>query len=91
MLNLATFLGEQLRNLHTLPYPSFNVSNLLVSEQRTELPLGNGFLDDTAEKTSFSPELSTYIKTLNKKKEDISSRLTKWYTILFINRLSKYY
>nr|XP_027092184.1 F-box protein At1g78280-like [Coffea arabica] len=78
MLNLATFLGEQLRNLHTLPYPSFNVSNLLVSEQRTELPLGNGFLDDTAEKTSFSPELSTYIKTLNKKKEDISSRLTKW-------------
>ncbi|KAL3504772.1 hypothetical protein ACH5RR_034613 [Cinchona calisaya] len=77
-VNLATFLGEQLHNLHILPYPSLNDSTILVTKQRTELPLGNGFVDDIAKNTSFLSELSILTKTLNKKKEDICSRLTKW-------------
>ncbi|KAL3514198.1 hypothetical protein ACH5RR_026915 [Cinchona calisaya] len=91
-LNLATFLGEQLHNFHILPYPSFNGLSLLVSKQGTEFPLVNGFVDDLAEKTSFPPELGTYIKTLNKK-EDISSCLTKWgdpIPITLIDKVGEY-
>ncbi|CAI9116257.1 OLC1v1017354C1 [Oldenlandia corymbosa var. corymbosa] len=77
-LRLAEFLGEQLQNLHILPLPPFNGSNLLVGEQRTGLSPGSGLVDDTEAKISFPPELSIYIRTLNKKKENISSRLAKW-------------
>jgi len=77
-LKLATFLGEQLHYLHQLPRPPFNGSNSLVSEQRTYLSLNQGIVDAVSVKTSFPPELSIYIRILNKKKEDIASRLAKW-------------
>lgn len=77
-LNLASFLGEQLRNLHLLPCPSLSDSTLLVDEQKNKLLCRNGFTEDFPENISIPEELNLFFKTLNKKKEDICSRLTNW-------------
>ncbi|CAH9085706.1 unnamed protein product [Cuscuta epithymum] len=67
-LDLASFLGEQLRNLHLVPCPSLNYSRLLQSNQESMLNF-NG---------SIPVEWDLFLKILNKKKEEVSNRLTKW-------------
>ncbi|XVE95270.1 hypothetical protein REPUB_Repub02eG0081900 [Reevesia pubescens] len=77
VLNLTSFLGEQLRNLHILPYPSF--SNSTVSEKKREFSFANGMNMDFASHESDIPvEWEIFVRTLSRKKKDVSSRLNKW-------------
>lgn len=78
VLNLASFLGEQLRNLHLLPCPSLSDSTLLVDEQKKKFLHRNGYTEDFPVNISIPEELKLFSKTLNKKKEDVRSRLTNW-------------
>lgn len=86
-LNLASFLGEKLHNLHLLPCPALTDSTLLVNKQKTELLGGNVYMEDSPDKIGVIEELQLFIKTLNKKKEDLCSRLTKWYSIILFYML----
>ncbi|XVE55528.1 hypothetical protein DITRI_Ditri03aG0166000 [Diplodiscus trichospermus] len=79
MLNLASFLGEQLRNLHTLPYPSF--SDLIVSdvEKKKDFSFANGMdMDFVSDKSDIPVEWEIFARTLSRKKNDVYSRLNKW-------------
>lgn len=77
MLNLATFLGEQLRNLHLLPYPPFDDLNLSSFKQKMELK--NGRMENFLSESNIPVEWEVFIRTLNEKKKDVASRLTNWY------------
>ncbi|THG08597.1 hypothetical protein TEA_005439 [Camellia sinensis var. sinensis] len=60
-LYLASFLGEQLRNLHLLPFPSLNASTLADAEEKMEYPCVSGSMEAVTNKlTNLSlPILST--------------------------------
>ncbi|PSR99866.1 F-box protein [Actinidia chinensis var. chinensis] len=74
-LRLASFLGEQLHNLHLLPFPSLNASAFPYSEEEIKYLCGNGSVTD---KLSIPTEWDFFIRTLTRRKKDVSSRLTKW-------------
>ncbi|KAG5543961.1 hypothetical protein RHGRI_016641 [Rhododendron griersonianum] len=76
-LNLASFLGEQLRNLHLLPLPSLNATTFVNTEQEIEYHRVNGLMEAVTEKLSIPVEWDFFIKTQTKRKKDVSSRLTK--------------
>lgn len=64
-VQLASFLGEQLRNLHVLPCPS--------------LTLDKTYLDSELHKNTRVPaEWELSVGTLVKKKLDVSNRLKLW-------------
>lgn len=71
-LNLASFLGEQLRNLHLLPHPSFNSTISSTSYTLEAIP----------DCSKITPKWDVFIKTLNKKRESISDHVKKWYVSL---------
>ncbi|XP_038717903.1 F-box protein At1g78280 isoform X2 [Tripterygium wilfordii] len=77
-VNLASFLGEQLRNLHLLPYPPLNSSVFPNIEQKMESPFANGCIDDVPVKSDVPPEWDMLIRTLIRKKKVVTSRLTNW-------------
>ncbi|KAL6962751.1 hypothetical protein U1Q18_037708 [Sarracenia purpurea var. burkii] len=77
-LNLASFLGEQLRNLHLLPFPSFNASTFANTEKEVEDHCVNGLMETIIDKVSLPAEWEFFIKTLTIRKKDVSSRLIKW-------------
>ncbi|KAK9930455.1 hypothetical protein M0R45_027492 [Rubus argutus] len=77
-LNLASFLGVQLRNLHLLPYPPLNISTFSDIEQESGLPFTNVSMEDVSIKSNIPAEWDIFIRTLSKKKKDVSSRLIKW-------------
>ncbi|KAJ0024694.1 hypothetical protein Pint_08371 [Pistacia integerrima] len=76
MLNLASFLGEQLRNLHLLPYPPFD--DLTLSSFKQKMELTNGCMEDFLCKSNIPVEWEFFIRTLAEKKKDVASRLTNW-------------
>ncbi|KAJ0085453.1 hypothetical protein Patl1_08561 [Pistacia atlantica] len=76
MLNLASFLGEQLRNLHLLPYPPFD--DLTLSSFKQKMELTNGCMEDFLCKSNIQVEWKFFIRTLAEKKKDVASRLTNW-------------
>lgn len=82
VLNLASFLGEQLRNLHLLPCPPFNESSLS-DKLKTEPPFNNGFVEDVVDTSSVPAEWEIFIRTLARKKKNLVNRLTAWYVYLF--------
>lgn len=71
-LNLASFLGEQLHNLHLLPVPSPspNDSILVVRENYMQPSQGNGW--------------ELFVSILNRKRKDVTKRLSEWYERLSI-------
>lgn len=77
MLNLASFLGEQLRNLHLLPYPPFD--DLTLSGFKQKMELTNGCMEYFLSKSNIPVEWEFFIRTLTEKKKDVASRLTNWY------------
>ncbi|KAG8632916.1 hypothetical protein MANES_18G065400v8 [Manihot esculenta] len=77
-LNLASFLGEQLRNLHLLPYPSIDKSTFSDTKQKMELPFANGSMEETPYKSDIPSEWEVFIRTLSRKKKDIKSHLRNW-------------
>lgn len=82
-LNLASFLGVQLRNLHLLPYPPLNISTFSDIEQESGLPFTNVSVEAVPIKSNIPAEWDIFIRTLSKKKKDVSSRLIKWYFYYF--------
>ncbi|KAH0898138.1 hypothetical protein HID58_047706 [Brassica napus] len=61
--NLASFLGQQLRNLHLLPYPPVTPPELLDVHEELKIP----------------PEWKVFVDALCQKKKDVTSRLeTGW-------------
>lgn len=77
-LNLASFLGEQLRNLHSLPCPSLNYLPCLDFNQQMDLPFVNGSTETVGQNSRVPAEWEIFIRTLSRKKKDVSNRLTKW-------------
>lgn len=45
----------------------------------------NGYFEDETDKSSIPAEWKVFLGTLNKKRKDVVSRLTNWYTILKFN------
>ncbi|XP_028082146.1 F-box protein At1g78280-like isoform X1 [Camellia sinensis] len=76
-LYLASFLGEQLRNLHLLPFPSLNASTLADAEEKMEYPCVSGSMEAVTNKLSIPAEWDFFIRTLTRRKKDVCSRLTK--------------
>ncbi|KAG9144286.1 hypothetical protein Leryth_016938 [Lithospermum erythrorhizon] len=76
-LNLASFLGEQMRNLHLLPCPSLNELMLVGSQETANILSCNGSIKEVASK-GVPAEWMMYVRTLNRKKKDVTVRLTKW-------------
>lgn len=54
------------------------------NKQKQEFAHGNGFLEDGTDKISIPAEWEFFVKTLNRKRKDVSNRLTKWYAIYYI-------
>lgn len=79
VLNLAFFLGEQLRNLHLLPYPSMTTSTFSDIKQEINLASTNRLVESDSHQMCMPAEWEFFIKTLIRRKKDVLSRLTKWY------------
>ncbi|KAM1365809.1 hypothetical protein ACFX13_044784 [Malus domestica] len=77
-LNLASFLGEQLRNLHLLPQPPLSISTFSDIKPEIDMPLTNGCMEAVQDKSEVPAEWNIFIRTLIRKKKDVSSRLSKW-------------
>ncbi|WCJ43496.1 Bifunctional arginine demethylase and lysyl-hydroxylase JMJD6 [Euphorbia peplus] len=69
-LNLASFLGEQVRNLHLLPYPPFNRPALEIRSAHS--------MEELLCKSEIPVEWEIFIRTLSKQKESVISRLNDW-------------
>ncbi|XP_042493382.1 F-box protein At1g78280-like isoform X2 [Macadamia integrifolia] len=77
VLNLASFLGDQLRKLHLLPLPSLPDSLYSDNEKKMNLSSVNSILG-VSQQSSVPVEWGLFIETLTRKKKDVSSRLAKW-------------
>lgn len=78
MLSLASFLGEKLCNLHLLPLPPFDRSIFSDFEQHLELTYSNCHMEAVPNNSNIQVEWEIFIKTLMKKRKDVTSRLSKW-------------
>ncbi|KAM7253241.1 hypothetical protein ACFE04_025859 [Oxalis oulophora] len=77
LIKMASSLGEQLCDLHLLPYLPFTNSNS-DTDRKHDLISANGHMEDGPINADFSADWNIFIRTLNRKKIDVSSRLTKW-------------
>ncbi|PPS02904.1 hypothetical protein GOBAR_AA17752 [Gossypium barbadense] len=78
VLNLASFLGEQLRSLHMLPYPSFSNSALSDFEQNRGFSSANGMdMEFVSNESDIPVEWKIFVRTLMEKKKNVSGRLSK--------------
>ncbi|XP_012447951.1 lysine-specific demethylase JMJ21 [Gossypium raimondii] len=78
VLNLASFLGEQLRSLHMLPYPSFSNSDLSDFEQNREFSSANDMdMEFVSNESDIPVEWKIFVRTLTEKKKNVSGRLSK--------------
>ena len=78
-LKLASFLGEQLRNLHLLPYPPINKLNFSHIGQEMDFPCVNGYMEELPYKSDIPAEWEVFIRTLSNKQKNVVSRLKNWY------------
>ncbi|XP_078440783.1 putative glycosyltransferase [Wolffia australiana] len=82
-LSLASFLGEQLRNLHLLPVPKFasyseDSKNVLL-EKDTEMIRKVVAIDNVVEHVVVvGREWKSFISGMEQRKKDISNRLVQW-------------
>ncbi|XP_073022149.1 lysine-specific demethylase JMJ21 [Primulina eburnea] len=76
-LNLASFLGEQLCNLHLLPRPSPQESMLRAREGQAQLSYGDG-LENISTHVGNPVEWKLFISIINQKRKNVHHRLTAW-------------
>ncbi|CAN4122310.1 unnamed protein product [Withania somnifera] len=76
-LILASFLGQQMRNLHLVPWSALDDLTLLETRQKA-VSNANGNLEDDEDKTCAPAEWNLFLRTLNRRKKDVCDRLTKW-------------
>ncbi|GAB4861269.1 hypothetical protein Ancab_036430 [Ancistrocladus abbreviatus] len=74
-LNLASFLGDQLHNLHVLPIPSFDASML---SNNMESPNSINATEIIPHNSSLATKWEIFASTLASRKKDAASRLMKW-------------
>lgn len=79
MLNLASFLGNQLRNLHLLPVPSYDARTCDNQNSSSEMPSTNIFVEALDVKHRVPSSWQLFIETLNRRKKDVSTHLANWY------------
>lgn len=90
VLHLASFLGDQLRNLHLLPLPNFQhvihlgVNKLSLARTFSSLVEGsktsaaNASTREVSERFNIPPEWELVIATLDVRKKNIKNRLAQW-------------
>lgn len=81
-LTLASFLGEQLHNLHLLPLPPCNYSKYSDVGTNLEFQYTNSSME-VDHLSDLPVEWEAFVGTLIRKKKDVSSRLSKWYAHTF--------
>lgn len=77
-LSLASFLGEQLCHLHLLPLPPFNYLIFSDIGKEEELTYANSCMDVVPSKSNAPAGWEIFVRTLIRKKKDVTSRLSKW-------------
>lgn len=77
-LDLAAFLGEQLRNLHMLPCPSFVSQSFSDIGQTVESQVTNHQVETHLSSSKVTAEWNIFLGTLSRKKMTLASRLTRW-------------
>lgn len=85
-LNLASFLGEQLRHLHLLPLPPFNYLIFSDIGKDLELTYTNSCMEVVPSKSNAPAEWEIFVRTLIRKKKDVASRLSKWYAYVLSHK-----
>lgn len=75
-LNLASFLGEQLRNLHSVPLPSRD--DLAFSNIEQKMDRSTTSMEAVVRKSTIDPQWEIPVKILTSRKKDVTDRLTKW-------------
>lgn len=89
VLNLATFLGEQVRQLHLLPLPSMYDpmhSEVMVLTRSVLGNVENGStrasvdasVEEVPSTSDIPDEWDLFVKTMIKRRKDVSNRLAKW-------------
>uniref|UniRef100_A0A1D1Z0D8 F-box protein At1g78280 n=1 Tax=Anthurium amnicola TaxID=1678845 RepID=A0A1D1Z0D8_9ARAE len=91
VLNLASFLGNQLHNLHLLPLPSLQIASHLKGNgihftKRVFNYLDKGYdifrrqfvHDEISESIRFSPEWEPFVAALERRKSNLHTRLVQW-------------
>ncbi|XXG40438.1 hypothetical protein AAC387_Pa01g1154 [Persea americana] len=89
VLNLATFLGEQVRQLHLLPLPSMYDpmhSEVMVLTKSVLSNVENGStrasvdasVEEVPSTSDIPDEWDLFVKTMIKRRKDVSNRLAKW-------------
>lgn len=76
--SLASFLGKQLHNLHVLPVTPLTDSTYLHMKKKLEIDHENEFTEKLTKTIDLPAEAEVFFTILNRKKKDVSSRLTKW-------------
>ena len=77
VLNLTSFLGEQLRNLHLLPCPSLKKSTFSDIKLKVKLPFADGYMEDIPT-PKIPEEWNVFIRTLCRRKMNVTNRLENW-------------
>lgn len=80
-LNLASFLGKKLHDLHLLPVPhqSSNESDAVVREDYIQPLRCSGFSENVTDRIGHPADLELFISILNRKRKDVMRRLAEWY------------
>ncbi|KAJ0752762.1 putative transcription factor & chromatin remodeling &Metalloenzymes JmjC family [Helianthus annuus] len=76
--DLASFLGKQLHHLHVLPVTPLNDLSYRHFEKKLEMAHDNGTIDNSIQNINLPAASKVFFTILNRKKKDVSSRLTKW-------------
>lgn len=90
VLSLASFIGEQLRHLHLLSTPP-QISIFSDAELEEGFQYNNDHKGAFPEKSDIPAEWDIFIRTLNRQKKDVISRLKKWYVCSQSLKLSFYF
>lgn len=69
-----------MRHLHLLPHPPLNNSFISDIERELNWSEVNGCIANVNCKSNNAAEWGIFTRILKKKRKDVSSRLTKWYT-----------
>ncbi|XP_042023312.1 F-box protein At1g78280-like isoform X1 [Salvia splendens] len=79
-LNLASFLGKQLHDLHLLPVPrpSCNISVPVIGEDYIQPLHCSGLSENVTDKIGHPADLELFISILNRKRKDVGKRLSQW-------------
>jgi len=78
-LDLASFIGKQLHNLHVLPLPELDKP--VLADIKEELGFCNGanFMEIDSGAGPSSAQWEMFLHTLAIRRKDVVSRLMRWY------------